>query len=136
MIRSKKGVNYLELHIFFAFVIATTIMIALPGPSVILTVAHSISFGWQRALATVAGATMGIAVQLTFATVGLSSLLHFYPNSLMQPVRLDFSLRLLYLHSWLSPLRLHLFGPWLQETSEFFCEVGEHPNPFSEQQVD
>jgi threonine/homoserine/homoserine lactone efflux protein len=51
-------------------------MIALPGPSVFLTVAHSISFGWQRTLATVAGETMGIAVQLAVAAIGLTSLLN------------------------------------------------------------
>ncbi len=66
----------MELHVFIAFVVATAIMIALPGPSVLLTVAHSLSFGWQRALATVAGATMGIAVQLTVAVIGLTSLLN------------------------------------------------------------
>jgi len=66
----------METHIYLAFVIATAIMIALPGPSVLLTVAHGISFGWQRALATVAGETMGIAVQLTVAAVGLASLLN------------------------------------------------------------
>ena len=57
----------MELHTYFAFVLATSIMIALPGPSVLLTVAHSISFGWQRALSTVAGATVGIAVQCFMA---------------------------------------------------------------------
>jgi threonine/homoserine/homoserine lactone efflux protein len=66
----------MELQVFIAFVIATTIMIALPGPSVLLTVAHSISFGWKRGVVTVAGATMGIAVQLTIATIGLTSLLN------------------------------------------------------------
>jgi threonine/homoserine/homoserine lactone efflux protein len=66
----------MELHVYLAFVVATTIMIALPGPSVLLTVAHSISFGWQSALSTVAGATMGIAVQLIVAAIGLTSLLN------------------------------------------------------------
>lgn len=66
----------MEWHIFAAFIAATTIMIALPGPSVLLTVAHSISFGWQQALFTVAGATVGIAVQLTVAAVGLTTLLN------------------------------------------------------------
>ena len=66
----------MELHVYLAFVVATTIMIALPGPSVLLTVAHSISFGWQHALFTVAGATMGIAVQLIVAAIGLTSLLN------------------------------------------------------------
>jgi len=66
----------MEIHLYLAFVIATTIMIALPGPSVLLTVAHSISFGWRPALYTVAGETAGIAVQLIVAAVGLASLLN------------------------------------------------------------
>lgn len=66
----------MELHVYLAFVVATAIMIALPGPSVILTVAHSMSFGWRPALATVAGETAGIAVQLAIAAIGLTSLLH------------------------------------------------------------
>ncbi len=66
----------MELHVYLTFVVATTIMIALPGPSVLLTIAHSISFGWQHALSTVAGATMGIAVQLMVAAIGLTSLLN------------------------------------------------------------
>lgn len=66
----------MELHVYLAFVIATAIMIALPGPSVLLTISHSISFGWQRAIATVAGETMGIAVQLIIAAIGLTSLLN------------------------------------------------------------
>ncbi len=66
----------MELHVYLAFVIATTIMISLPGPSVLLTIAHSISFGWKHAIATVAGETMGIAVQLIVAAIGLTSLLN------------------------------------------------------------
>lgn len=66
----------MELHVYLAFVVATAIMIALPGPSVLLTVAHSISFGWKPAIATVAGETMGIAVQLLVAAIGLTSLLN------------------------------------------------------------
>ncbi len=41
----------------------------------LLTVAHSLSFGWKRGLITVAGATAGIAVQLLLAVVGLSTVL-------------------------------------------------------------
>ena len=66
----------MELHVYLAFIAATSVMIALPGPSVILTVAHSISFGWKHAEATVAGETMGIAVQLVIAAIGLTSLLN------------------------------------------------------------
>ena len=66
----------MELHLYLAFVAATAVMIALPGPSVLLTIAHSISYGWQQALATVAGETVGIALQLAVAAVGLASLVH------------------------------------------------------------
>jgi homoserine/homoserine lactone efflux protein len=66
----------MELHAYLAFVAATAVMIALPGPSVALIVAHSISYGWRRAIATVAGETMGIAVQLIVAAIGLASLLN------------------------------------------------------------
>jgi homoserine/homoserine lactone efflux protein len=65
----------MELHVYAAFVVATIIMISLPGPSVLLTVAHSLSFGWRRALFTVAGETAGIAVQLFVVAIGLASLL-------------------------------------------------------------
>lgn len=71
----------MELHVYVTFVIATAIMIALPGPSVLLTVAHSISFGWKHAIFTVAGATMGIAAQLIIATIGLSSLLNLLTDA-------------------------------------------------------
>ncbi len=42
----------------------------------LLTVAHSISFGWRRALITVAGATIGVGLQLLIATIGLASILN------------------------------------------------------------
>ena len=71
----------MELHDYLAFFVATAIMIALPGPSVLLTVAHSISFGWKHALSTVAGATTGIAVQLIVAAIGLTSLLNLVADA-------------------------------------------------------
>lgn len=66
----------MELNVYLAFVAATVVMIFLPGPSVLLTIAHSISYGWQRAISTVAGATAGIAVQLVIAAIGLAALLN------------------------------------------------------------
>lgn len=70
----------MDTHIYFAFVVATTLMIALPGPSVLLTVANAITFGWHAALFTVAGATVGIACQLLLAAISLSSILHTVAN--------------------------------------------------------
>jgi threonine/homoserine/homoserine lactone efflux protein len=67
----------MEPQVFVSFVLATATMIALPGPSVLLTVAHSLSFGWRRALITVSGATLGIALQLLVAVIGIGSLIKF-----------------------------------------------------------
>lgn len=67
----------MEPQVFVSFVLATATMIALPGPSVLLTVAHSLSFGWRRALITVSGATLGIAIQLLVAVIGIGSLIKF-----------------------------------------------------------
>lgn len=66
----------MDFNIFCTFAIATTLMISLPGPSVLLTVAHSLSFGWRKSLATVSGATVGVAIQLLISAIGLASLLH------------------------------------------------------------
>jgi threonine/homoserine/homoserine lactone efflux protein len=65
----------MDFNLYIAFFAATTIMILLPGPSVMLTVAHSISFGWRRALATVMGATIGVGIQLAITLVGMTSLM-------------------------------------------------------------
>ncbi len=65
----------MDLNLYIAFFVATPIMILLPGPTVMLTVAHSISFGWRRALATVMGATIGVGIQLAVTLVGMTSLM-------------------------------------------------------------
>jgi threonine/homoserine/homoserine lactone efflux protein len=65
----------MELDTYIAFVAATAVMIAMPGPSVLLTVAHGISLGWRKATLTVLGATAGIAVQLAAAVAGMSVLI-------------------------------------------------------------
>ncbi len=65
----------MDLQLYLAFVAATAILILMPGPSVLLTVGHSLSFGPRRALATVAGATCGVAVQLAITLIGMTSLM-------------------------------------------------------------
>ena len=66
----------MTLELYLAFVAATTVMIILlPGPSVMLTVAHSLEFGAGRALLTVTGAVLGVAVQLILTIIGMTSLM-------------------------------------------------------------
>jgi threonine/homoserine/homoserine lactone efflux protein len=62
----------MDWNLYLAFVVASSALILLPGPSVLLTIAHSLAFGWRRALNTVLGATCGVAVQLAVALVGMT----------------------------------------------------------------
>ncbi len=133
MILLRKG-SYMESHVYLAFVVATAIMIALPGPSVLLTVAHSISFGWQRALATVAGESAGIAVQLVVAATGLTSLLSAVAEA-FEWLRWGGAAYLVYLgikqwHSAGEPVRLDI--PQITKTNLFVQGlVITIPNPKS-----
>lgn len=124
----------MDTHVFLAFFVATTIMISLPGPSVILTVAHSISFGWQRSLATVAGATLGIAVQLLVAAIGLTSLLSVV-SEVFEWLRWAGAAYLVYLgiKQWRSAnLPLELDAPLATKTNLFIQGlVVTVPNPKS-----
>jgi homoserine/homoserine lactone efflux protein len=63
----------MNTELFIGFVLATTVMILLPGPTVMLTISHSMTFGARRAVLTVAGAVCGIAVQLGITLVGMTS---------------------------------------------------------------
>jgi len=124
----------MELHVYLAFVVATTIMIALPGPSVILTVAHSITFGWQPALSTVAGATMGIAVQLSVAAIGLTSLLNIVAEA-FEWVRWAGAVYLVYLgvKQWRSASEPLIFDTSAVSRTNLFVQglVITIPNPKS-----
>ena len=65
----------MDWNLYLAFVVASSLLILLPGPSVLLTIAHSLAFGWRRALNTVLGTTCGVAVQLAVALIGMTSFL-------------------------------------------------------------
>jgi threonine/homoserine/homoserine lactone efflux protein len=67
----------MNLELFLAFVLATIVMIVIPGPSVLLTVAHAMAFGTRRALVTLAGIVSGISVQLAVTLIGMTSFMLF-----------------------------------------------------------
>jgi len=67
----------MDWNLYLAFVVTSILLILLPGPSVLLTIVHSLAFGWRRALNTVLGATCGVAVQLAVALVGMTSFMLF-----------------------------------------------------------
>jgi threonine/homoserine/homoserine lactone efflux protein len=65
----------MDLDLYLAFVLATAILIVIPGPSVSLIVATSIAHGPRSALTTVAGNSSAIVIQLTVTAMGMTSIL-------------------------------------------------------------
>jgi len=65
----------MPLHLYLPFVAATAVLMAIPGPNVALIVAGSLAQGPRMGLATVAGTSAAMVVQLALVALGLTSLL-------------------------------------------------------------
>jgi homoserine/homoserine lactone efflux protein len=65
----------MHMPLYLGFVLASTILILIPGPNVSLIVANSIAYGTRYGLLTVAGTSSAIVVQLALATLGLTAML-------------------------------------------------------------
>jgi homoserine/homoserine lactone efflux protein len=60
-------------QLYIAFILATTVLILIPGPNVSLIVANSLSYGPRYALTTVAGTSSAAMVQLGLTILGMTS---------------------------------------------------------------
>ena len=67
----------MHIELYLAFVVASAVLIIVPGPNVILIVAHSLSHGARHALLTVAGTNICQMIQLAITCIGMTSLLLF-----------------------------------------------------------
>ena len=65
----------MHLDLYLGFILATTILILIPGPNVSLIVANSIAHGTRYGLLTVIGTSSAIIVQLALTALGLSATL-------------------------------------------------------------
>jgi homoserine/homoserine lactone efflux protein len=65
----------MDLDLYLAFLLATTVLILIPGPNVTLLVANSLAHGPRRALVTLAGTSTAIALQLVVVALGMTSLI-------------------------------------------------------------
>jgi len=59
----------------FAFAVASAVIIAIPGPSVLFTIGRALSAGRRDALLTVVGNALGILTQICALAVGLGPLI-------------------------------------------------------------
>ncbi len=65
----------MSLETWLAFSLAATIVLAIPGPTVLLVVGYSLSHGRRVAASTVAGVALGDLVAMTVSLAGLGALL-------------------------------------------------------------
>ena len=65
----------MRLDLYLAFVLASTVLILIPGPNVTFLVANSIAYGARRALVALAGTSSAIALQLLITVLGTSSVM-------------------------------------------------------------
>lgn len=70
------------LETLTALVIATAILVAIPGPNVALIVANSLRYGLGPGIATVLGTTLGIAVQLCLVVVSMMAIVEAAASAL------------------------------------------------------
>lgn len=64
----------MDLQIWLAFVAASTALLLIPGPTVLLVLSYAISQGRRVALATVAGVAMGDLIAMSVSLAGLGAL--------------------------------------------------------------
>jgi len=63
----------IDTELYIAFVLATTLLILMPGPIVTLTIANSLAHGTRYGLRTVVGTSSATAVMLLVGGFGMSS---------------------------------------------------------------
>jgi len=64
----------MSVDVWLTFVIASTALLLIPGPTVLLVLSYAISQGRRVALATVAGVALGDFVAMTASLIGLGAM--------------------------------------------------------------
>ncbi len=65
----------MQFHLYLGFVLASAILIMIPGPNVSLIVANTMAYGTRYGLLTVAGTSGAIVLQLVLTAFGLTATL-------------------------------------------------------------
>lgn len=65
----------MSLEQWLAFAAASTVLLAIPGPTILLVVSYALGHGRKTALATVTGVTLGDFVAMSASVLGLGALL-------------------------------------------------------------
>src|ERR1700740_88215 len=70
-----KEAPVIHSQLYLAFILATTILMLIPGPNVALIVANSVAYGTRYGLLTVLGTSSAMLVQLALTAIGMTALL-------------------------------------------------------------
>ncbi|AIR69660.1 LysE family translocator [Dickeya fangzhongdai] len=65
----------MTLHLWLVYLGVIAVLIAVPGPSALLSMAHGLRYGQRRALATILGGASGSLVLMTASALGLGAIL-------------------------------------------------------------
>jgi len=65
----------MSLQVYLAYVAACILITIIPGPTVTLIIANSLTYGMRAGLLNVAGTQLGLAIMLGVLLVGLSSII-------------------------------------------------------------
>lgn len=65
----------MTFELYTAYVLATLVVLAIPGPTIMLVVSYALSQGRRSALATVTGVALGDATAASLSLLGLGALL-------------------------------------------------------------
>lgn len=72
----------MELGTYLAFVLACSVLIIIPGPTVAVVIANSLKHGVRIGMVTVAGSMLAMGILLVLVTTGLGTILENLGNTL------------------------------------------------------
>ncbi len=63
----------MTLHTWLTFLLATAVLLAIPGPTVLMVIGQSLGAGRRHALALVAGVALGDLTAMALSLAGLAA---------------------------------------------------------------
>lgn len=65
----------MSLELWLAFVVASTVLLVIPGPTILLVIGHGLAHGPRATLPTVLGVTLGDVVAVALSLAGLGAVM-------------------------------------------------------------
>lgn len=65
----------MTLEIWIAFVAASTVLLVIPGPTILLVISYGLGQGWRAALPSAVGVALGDFTAMTLSMLGIGALL-------------------------------------------------------------